>query len=521
MQDMIDLAIFASRLEAVCDEMGGCLMRAAFSANIKDRLDFSCAVFDEDGNLCAQAAHIPVHLGSMAYAMKGLVGRIDWKPHDVLVVNDPFLGGTHLPDITLVQPVFVQAQLVAFVACRAHHANIGAAAPGSMPVSTHIDEEGVLISPALLLAQGKPVPETFALLSGIAADGVSHQGLPLDFWAQISANELGVARLHDLLANMGYGQFNRMKAALFDYGERLSQEFLLELPNGRYCFEDYLDNDGVAIDPLRIQVAIDINDGKITVDFAGTADQVAGNVNCPDSVTAAAVYYVFKCLMPAQTPNCAGTFAATAINIPQGSLLNAEYPHAVAAGNVETSSRVVDVVLGALAKALPDLIPAASQGTMNNIAMGAKALSSERAQWDYYETIAGGMGAGPLYPGLSCVQTHMTNTLNTPIESVELEYPIRVRRYEMRHESGGNGEHRGGDGLCREYEFLDAAEVTLLTERRSHAPYGLSGGQDGLSGRNVLNGLGLPAKAHFHVKKGDRLLIETPGGGGWGRLRQA
>ncbi len=508
--DAIELSLFASRVEAVCDEMGAVLQRAAFSPNIRDRLDFSCAVFDAAGALCAQAAHIPVHLGSMAYAMRDLVEPVDWAPGDMLIVNDPFLGGTHLPDVTLVAPLFVGKRLVAFVANRAHHADIGAATPGSMPVSRRIDEEGLVIPPSRLMRRGELDQAFFRRLTEATVDP---QGARGDFSAQISAARSGVARLGALVEGMGAAAFEAALAELNDYGERLAAAALEAIPDGEYGFSDLMDDDGQGREDLEIRVRLRVAGGRVDVDFTGTCKQVPGNINCPLSVAAAAVYYVFRCLMPSQTPACAGSFRNIRIQAPEGCLLNARRPAAVAAGNVETSSRVVDVVLGALAQALPDRIPAASQGTMNNLAMGARGPAGG---WAYYETMGGGMGAGPHGDGPSAVQTHMTNTLNTPIEVLESGCPVRVRRYAVRRGSGGAGRHRGGNGLVREFEFLAPARLTLLTERRRHAPWGLAGGLPGKPGKNLLNGKPLLPKVSLEVGPGDCLTVATPGGGGWG-----
>ncbi|HSH28637.1 MAG TPA: hydantoinase B/oxoprolinase family protein, partial [Thiohalobacter sp.] len=478
---------------------------------IRDRLDFSCAVFDPAGELCAQAAHIPVHLGSMAYAMRDLVGAVDWAPGDMLIVNDPYLGGTHLPDVTLIAAAFLGARLIGFVANRAHHADIGAEAPGSMPVSRRLDEEGRIIPPALLLRGGELDAALLRKITAATAVAAVTEG---DFTAQISANRVGVRRLLALAAAQGEAAYPQALAALNDYAAALAGESLDALPAGCHRFIDYMDDDGQGQVRLPIQVCVTVADGGVEVDFSGTAEQVPGNVNCPLSVAAAAVYYVFRCLLPPQTPACAGSFRTIRIRAPEGSLVNARRPAAVAAGNVETSSRIVDALLGALAGALPGRIPAASQGTMNNLAMGARGPD---ANWDYYETLGGGMGGGPQQPGLSAVQTHMTNTLNTPIEVVERFYPLRVNRYAIRRGSGGAGRHRGGDGVVREYEFLAPAQVTLLTERRTSAPWGLQGGADGQPGVNLLNGRALPPKVALEVAAGDRLTLETPGGGGWGR----
>ena len=507
--DNIELTIFASRISAVCDEMGAVLQRAALSPNIKDRLDFSCAVFDAGGELCAQAAHIPVHLGSMAYAMAGIVGELDWHEGDMVIVNDPFLGGTHLPDVTLIAPVFDQGELIAFVANRAHHADIGATTPGSMPLSHRLDEEGVIIPPACLVRAGK-VDEDF-LDAIVSATGNAEQSLG-DFSAQMSANRTGVERLGGLIQAMGGEGFSAALVALNDYAERMAATALRAIPDGRYCFEDVMDDDGMGNCDIPIRATVDIAQGRVGVDFSGTAAQTPGNINAPLSVAAAAVYYVFRCLMPPRTPACAGSFRAIEISAPEGSLVNARRPAAVAAGNVETSSRIVDVVMGALAQAVPELVAAASHGTMNNVAMGARGDHP----WDYYETLGGGMGAGPRGGGLSAVQTHMTNTLNTPIESLEMHYPLRVSRYQIRRGSGGDGCRRGGDGLIREFEFLQPCTVTLLTERRRRQPWGLAGGEAGRAGVNRLDGQPLAPKCCFNVVAGQRLTLETPGGGGWG-----
>ncbi len=517
----IELGLFSSRVESISDEMGAALRRAAFSPNIKDRLDFSCAIFDAKGELTAQAAHIPVHLGSMAYAMGAIVGELHWQPGDMVVMNDPYKGGTHLPDVTVIAPVYVDTVLVAFVANRAHHANIGAASPGSMPVSRSLHEEGIVIEPIHLQRAGHWQFAVLERLAGVPA-GMFKTGEKAalagaaagDFSAQVSANRVGVQRLQALIGQYGAEQYAVLVAALNDYACRLALTSLQAIPAGEYVFTDYLDDDGAGTQRIPITARVITREEGVVVDFAGTAAQVPGNVNCPLSVAAAAVFYVFRCLMPPQTPACAGAFRPIQLHAPQGSLLNARFPAAVAAGNVETSTRVVDVLLGALAQALPSRIPAASHGSMNNLAMGA--LRSNGSRWDYYETIAGGMGASVTGAGLSAVQTHMTNTLNTPVESLEAHYPLRVKRYQIRHGSGGAGQFAGGDGVIREVEFLEPATVSLLTERRALQPWGLQGGQPGMSGRNGLNGAALPAKVTLQVKPGDVLTLETPGGGGWG-----
>lgn len=507
--DPVALSIFSSRITAVCDEMGAVLRRTSFSPNIKDRLDYSCAVFDADGELCAQAAHIPVHLGSMAFAMRDIVTRIQWRHGDMIILNDPFLGGTHLPDVTVIAPVFEGATLCGFVANRAHHADIGAASPGSMPISHRLDQEGMVIAPSYLV-RGGAVDEQ--LLDALVAATGSPTNARGDFSAQISANRVGVQRALELVRGMGADAYTEGLQELNDYAERLARAALGAIPEGEYRFTDYMDDDGQGSVDIPIAALVTVADGEVRVDFTGTASQVAGNINCPLSVAAAAVYYVFRCLMPPQTPAAAGSFRAIRLHAPPGSLLNAQRPAAVAAGNVETSTRIVDVICGALAQAIPQRMPAASHGSMNNLALGARGAAGS---WDYYETIGGGMGAGRDGGGLDAVQTHMTNTLNTPIEVLEMYFPVRVTRYAVRRGSGGAGARRGGDGIVREFEFLEPAQATILSERRRHAPWGSGAGEAGAPGANWHNDRPLPGKISLHLEAGDRLRIETPGGGGW------
>jgi N-methylhydantoinase B len=406
--------------------------------------------------------------------------------------------------------VYGAGECVGFVANRAHHADIGADSPGSMPLCTRLEQEGLVIAPTLLLASGQLQQAVLDRIIAATQNAVITEG---DFSAQISANRTGVRRIQELVDTMGRATYVDGLDVLNDYGERMARAALAQLPQGVYRFTDYMDDDGQGSQDIPLQVAISVTAAAVHIDFAGSAGQVAGNINCPLSVAAAAVFYVFRCLMDERTPACAGSFRCLQISAPEGCLLNARPPAAVAAGNVETSSRVVDVILGALAQAVPDRVAAASQGTMNNLAMGAR---GSEGGWDYYETLAGGMGAGPAGGGLHAVQTHMTNTLNTPIEVLEAAFPLRIRRYALRHGSGGDGVRRGGDGLVREYEFLAPAQLTLLTERRRRGPWGLAGGQAGMPGQNRLNALTLPAKTAVTAAKGDRLVIETPGGGGFG-----
>ncbi|MCZ6802473.1 MAG: hydantoinase B/oxoprolinase family protein [Proteobacteria bacterium] len=505
--DAIELSLFTGRINAICEQMGAVLRQTAFSPNIRDRLDYSCAIFDTEGRLCAQAAHIPVHLGSMAYAMKDVVRLRDWSEGDTLMLNNPYMGGTHLPDITFITPVFHEGKLSAYVANRAHHADIGSDAPGSMPLSASLEEEGIIISPTLICEQNTIIQ---SVLDGIISQLRDPDIAIADFKAQISVNQTGIESLRELIQSCTETAFDQYLTELNDYARRIALSTFKNLPDGKYHFHDVMDDDGLGSDNIELHCSVIINSGKVTVDFSDTSAQVSGNINCPIPVTAAAVYYCFRCLMPDYVPDCAGTFDLITLTVPENNLLNASYPAAVAAGNVETSTRVVDVVLGALALAIPEKIPAASHGSMNNIAMGAE-------DWSYYETLGGGMGANKNADGLDAVQTHMTNTLNTPVEVVETQFPLIIREYSLRKGSGGKGKYNGGDGLIRHYQFLKPTNVTLLTERRKQRPWGLNGGEDGESGLNLLNNEPLPAKTTICAQAKDALIIKTPGGGGWGK----
>ncbi len=443
-------------------------------------------------------------------SMVDLVESREWHAGDMLILNDPYKGGTHLPDITLVAPVFVSDDLVGFCANRAHHADIGSDAPGSMPVSRALAEEGILIPPTLLMRNNE-VDEDFlqSILQGLTSPDTSRG----DFNAQIAANLLGAERLQKLVAVGGQAEFEQQESSLQSWAQSLVLQSLACIPVGEYQFEDYLDDDGYGHTDILVKVRINVGNDGVEVDFSGTAEQVEGNLNCPIPVTAAAVFYVFRCLMPAHTPACHGALQGVTISAPLGCLVNARAPAAVAAGNVETSSRIVDTVCGALAQALPGQFAAASQGTMNNLAMGKRGQQG----WDYYETLAGGMGAAQACNGRSARHSHMTNTLNTPVEILELNYPLRIEQYAIRRGSGGAGQFRGGDGVKRQYRFLEGAEVSLLTERRRNPPWGLEGGQAGECGRNELDGQWLPGKIRFQAVPGQILTIGTPGGGGYGQ----
>lgn len=504
--ERIELAVFESRLAALCETMGAVLKRAAFSPNIRDRLDFSCALFDAEGGLLNQATHIPVHLGSMAWAMRDLVDRFDWQPGHRLILNDPYAGGTHLPDVTLISPVFHSGSLAGFVANRAHHADIGSETPGSMPLSQTLADEGVLIEPTWLYRDGTRDDAAFEAICAPMRDPALAAA---DFQAQVAASASGERALAALLDEYDPERFQRLCRLLNDYAERLATAALAALPRGRFAAEDAMDDDGAGGAGPILRVAVEIDGDGLRVDFEGTDPAVPGNLNCPLSVTAAAAFYVLRCLLPDHTPACAGAMAPLRLEAPLGCLVHAQRPSATAAGNVETSQRIVDLLLRALARAIPERIPAASQGTMNNVGLGS-------AGWSYYETQAGGCGATSGSAGRSAVHSHMTNTLNTPAEVLERHFPLRLVEYRIRRGSGGDGRHRGGDGMVRTFEFLAPAEVTLITERRRLAPWGLQGGQDGRPGVNLLDGQALPAKIGLHVRAGQRLRIETPGGGGYG-----
>ncbi|MEX2159589.1 MAG: hydantoinase B/oxoprolinase family protein [Dehalococcoidia bacterium] len=516
--DPTALAVFGALFSSVAAEMGVTLGRTAHSPNIKERRDYSCAVFDARGRLVAQATHIPVHLGAMPVAVEAVLPIGPFAPGDVVMLNDPYLGGTHLPDITMVSPAFAQRELVGFVVSRAHHADVGGMSPGSMPLANELYQEGVIIPPLHLIRRGRRNEEVLALLLRNVRTPQERRG---DLDAQLAAHRRGEARLLELVARYGRREVARQMSALQDYAERLTRDAIAAIDDGTYEFEDALDDDGVTPEPVPIRLRISVRRGAMRFDFTGSALERPGSVNAVAAVTKSAVYYCVRCLLDEGAPVNDGSLRPISFVLPEVSIVNASPPHAVSAGNVETSQRIVDTVFGALAQALPDRIPAASAGTMNNVAIGGYDVDRARP-FAYYETLAGGAGAGPQRDGLSAVHTHMTNTMNTPVEALELAYPFRVREYAVRRGSAGAGRHRGGDGLVREYEFLGAASVTIVGERRRRGPWGLRGGPDGKPGRDSLidaNGRKrrLPSKAQLDVAKGARLRIETPGGGAWGR----
>jgi N-methylhydantoinase B len=512
------LDVFRNRFSAVAEEMGVTLMRTAYSPNIKERRDYSCAVFDAAGDMAAQAAHIPVHLGAMPLSVAAVLAEKRLAPGDMVMVNDPFRGGTHLPDITLVAPVYADDgdRPVFYVANRAHHSDVGGMAAGSMPLSTALFQEGVVIPPLTVVRGGAIDRGIMDFFLANVRTPVEREG---DFAAQIMANLTGAKRLAEMIRKFGRDRTAQQAARLLDHAEALARAAIRDVPDGVYEAGDLLDDDGAGTADIAVRLRLTVQGDTMTFDFSGSAPQAAGCVNATRAIAVSAVLYAVRCLVARDVPVNAGLSRPIRIVTRPGSVVDALFPAAVAGGNVETSQRLVDVIFLALSRALPGSVPAASQGTMNNVAMGG-VDGRTGAAFAYYETLAGGMGAGAAGPGESAVHSHMTNTLNTPVEALEYAYPLLVWEYGLRRGSGGDGAHRGGDGLVREVEFLAPAEVTVLSDRRVHAPYGLEGGAPGATGRNVLITGGvereLPGKYHFAAAPGDRLRVETPGGGGYG-----
>jgi N-methylhydantoinase B len=531
MIDPVKLEIYKNLFYAVAEEMGAALRRTAFSPNIKERRDYSCAVFDPAGAVIAMGDHMPVHLGSMPMSVAAAIAALDLGRGDIAMLNDPFAGGTHLPDITLVMPVFVTgrwspvAKPLFYVASRAHHADVGGAQPGSMGLARDIYQEGVRIPPLKIVQRGRLGRDLLQLVLANVRTPVEREG---DLTAQVAACRLGARRLAEMVRRYGVAEVRAYMGHLLDYSERMMRATLRAIPAGSYTAEDFLDDDGITPDPVRIRVHITVGgpegSGRARVDFTGSSPQTAGSVNAVRAITVSAVFYVFRCLVPGETPATAGLLRPIEIVTPPRSVVDAEPPAAVAAGNVETSQRIVDTLLRALAKAIPERIPAASQGTMNNFTLGGMAADGQ--PFAYYETIAGGMGARSTADGLDGIHTHMTNSLNTPVEALESFYPLRVRRYGLRRNSGGAGRHHGGDGVVREIELLTDAQVAILSDRRRLAPYGLAGGRPGKRGRNIhlqpgRKEIPLPGKCTLNARAGDVIRIETPGGGGWGQKRKS
>jgi len=559
-RDPVELEVFKNLYHSIAEEMGAALRRTAFSPNIKERRDYSCAVFDGAGEVIAMGDHMPVHLGSMPMSVRAAIDAGTMDPGDVVMLNDPFRGGTHLPDITLVAPVYakdrgdrVRGREPAlslskgrprhirpdfYVASRAHHADVGGAYPGSMGPCREIYQEGVRIPPVKLVRRGAMNADVLAMLLNNVRTPQEREG---DLGAQIAACHTGAERLREVCSRYGVERARRVAADLLDYSEELMRAFLHLVPVGEYRAEDFLDGDGITERPIKIAVSVNVWDRKnvwdrvsdpvarrrraappmVTVDFTGSDSQVEGSVNAVAAITYSACFYVFRCLLTEDVPAAAGLMRPIQVMAPEGTIVNARPPAAVAGGNVETSQRIVDVVLRALAQAIPDRIPAAASGTMNNLTIGG--IDPRTGEpFAYYETVAGGMGARPGKSGVSGVHTHMTNSLNTPAEALEHAYPLRVRRYSLRPGSGGGGKFRGGDGIVREIEVLTDCEVTLLADRRMRGPWGLSGGADGAPGETFItrhNGSveSMPAKFSTRLRTGEQITIETPGGGGWGQ----
>ena len=520
--DPTRLEIFKNLFHSVAEEMGAALRRSAFSPNIKERRGYSCAVFDAAGDVLAMGDHMPVHLGSMPRSVEAAVRAVDLGPGDIAILNDPYAGGTHLPDVTMVMPVFLRQKRrpTFYVANRAHHADIGGAQAGSMGLSREIFQEGFRIPPVKVFAAGRVVQDVLKTLLFNVRTPQEREG---DLTAQIASCRIGARRLEEIVGRYGRGEVARYSQFLLDYSADMMRSVLHEIPDGTYRGEDYLDDDGVSAEPIRIAAEIRIRGERAEVDFSGSARECQGSVNAVAAIAESAVFYIFRCLLDEQVPATSGLMRPIRVIAPEATIVNAKPPRAVAGGNVETSQRIVDTLLRAMARAVPDRIPAASQGTMNNLTFGGADTRPGHggAVFAYYETIAGGMGARPGRDGISGIHTHMTNSLNTPTEVLEITYPVRLRRYSLRPGSGGAGEYRGGDGIVRELEFLVDAQAGVLCERRKIGPYGLAGGSPGACGKNELvsrNGRKrIASKCGFYVQAGDVIHIETPGGGGWGR----
>ena len=505
--DPVTLSVLASALAGIAEEMGAVLIRGSYSSNIKERRDCSTALFDARGNMVAQAEHMPVHLGAMPEAVAAIMTR-EPEPGDVFAINDPYSGGTHLPDITLVSPVSDDdGEIVGYAVTRAHHSDVGGMRPGSMPSdSREIYQEGIVIPPIRLVRGGEYVSDVLDLLLANVRTPDIRRG---DLRAQIAANNIAEQRVRELMERRGRETVLAAFEEVVSYAEKRTREAIRELPDGEHSAEDYMEGDGVTDEDIPVRATVRIEGDTMTMDLTETADSVAGNINCPLPVTRSACYFALRVLLPKDIPANAGTYVPLEIKARERSLVNATYPSAVVAGNVETSNRIADTVLMALSGFAPERVPAQGQGTMNNVIIGDPG-------WTYYETIGGGQGAGSDGSGPSGVHIGMSNTLNTPIEALELEYPMRIERYELRYESGGAGENRGGDGIVRSVRVLERASLSLLTERRRHPPRGSQGGEPGEVGRNLHNGEELPPKTSRELEAGDIITIQSPGGGGYG-----
>jgi N-methylhydantoinase B len=511
--DPLTLEVVRHSLAGIAEEMGATLRRTARSPNITEREDASCALTTAAGEMCAQAEHIPVHLGAMPASVAAALEEFpNLAEGDAVLLNDPFAGGTHLNDLTLVSPVLDDGVLLGFVANRAHHADVGGKVPGSMPGdSTDVYQEGLRIPPVLAWRAGIPRDTVLKVIAANSRSPAERWG---DLLAQAGANAMGAARLRALARRMGQAALAEAMQGLIDYSERAVRAGIRALPDGQWSFEDFLDSDGAGSGPVRIRATVRIRGDELSVDFTGTDAQARGNVNAPLAVTVSAVTFVVRAVTGPDIPPTAGGMRPVTVVAPPGCVVNALSPAAVSAGNVETSQRIVDVIFGALAQAIPDRIPAASQGTMNNLIVGSPTFA-------YYETIGGGQGGRPGLAGMDGVHTGMTNTKNTPAEALEYAYPLRVRRYELREGTGGEGRWPGGKGIRRDVEVLcDSATVSLQTDRRRRGPWGLAGGGPGAPGRNLLLRDGteteLPDKVTLEARKHDIISVQTPGGGAWG-----
>ncbi|MGB6975820.1 MAG: hydantoinase B/oxoprolinase family protein [Terracidiphilus sp.] len=519
--DAAEIAVVGHALHSVAVEMGAALRRTAFSPNIKERRDYSSAVFSAEGDLIAMGDDMPVHLGSMPMSVQAALEAMKFAPGDVALLNDPYRGGTHLPDITMVAPVFLRGERrpAFFVANRAHHADVGGMYPGSMGPCREIAQEGIRIPPVKLVRGGRMDAAVLGILLANVRTPGEREG---DLTAQLGACRVGTTRMLELVARFGHARLKRGVRAMIEGSEKLMKQVLAALPEGEWKAEDFLDDDGVRPGPVRICVAVrnDAKRGRAVVNFAGTDAQAAGSVNAVYAITWSAVFYVLRCLLPRGAMAMAGLMRPVRVEAPEGSVVNAVFPAAVAGGNVETSQRIVDTLLRALAPALPGRIPAASAGTMNNLTIGGIDPRSG-LPYTYYETIAGGLGAGPEGPGASAHHAHMTNSLNTPVEALEYAYPFRMARYALRKDSGGAGRNRGGDGVVRELELLGDAQVTLLADRRAAGPWGVAGGGPGAPGKATVRARAreetLPGKCTRELPAGSSLRVESPGGGGWGK----
>ena len=532
--DPTTLEIYRALYTSVAEEMGVTLRRTSFSPNIKERRDYSCAVFDATGRVIAQGDHMPVHLGSMPMAVAAALREVKIGPGDVVALNDPFAGGTHLPDVTLVMAVSSEQSAVGskrkprpkskdqrplfYVANRAHHADIGGATPGSMGLATDVYGEGVRIPPIKIMRGGEFCDDLMKLILTNVRGSDERRA---DFEAQIGSLKTGEKRLREIVERRGAPEARAYATHLIDYSARMMRRVIASIPNGTYRAEDALDDDGIVDEEIPIRVTISIEGDHARVDFTGSSPQVTGAVNAVEAITVSAVSYCFRCLLAGDVPASAGLIEPIEVIAPVGTVVNARHPASVAGGNVETSQRIVDTVFKALSKAIPERIPAASQGTMNNLTMGGIDPRTG-SEFSYYETVAGGMGARPALDGMNATHTHMTNSLNTPAEALEYAYPLRVREYRIRKGSGGAGKQKGGDGTIREIETLALANMALLSDRRKRAPYGLHGGANGERGQAfVIRKDGrkerLTSKDNRQLKPGDRVRIETPGGGGWGK----